>query len=500
MTTNTRPNRAHPKMGAAFIVLTVLLVGVGVPVLAETDIEKKIDELEKQLEEIKASIREGSEEDRRIQALEQELAKLIEEMRGPETNASSASNQSKRGPNQLPPAGVQGAPNPLRDEKKYLTGKDLLDESFPNSIPIPGTTARFKIAGYAKLDFVQDLDFVGDRFEFELATIPVEGTPEAALDGRTTVHAKETRIGFDFRTSARNEKRNWEFPMQVFLEIDFFDDREDLSLQPRLRHAYGVVGRFLAGQTWTISADLEALAGTIDFSGGDNLYGGRVGQVRWQDRAGKNLKWAVGLEDPRSQIDNPLDLGGQDRPSLPNLAGKLRWTSERGSHVQVAGDVFQLDWQGGDTGPSDKASGFGVNLTGRWLLGKDGNNAVMGGGTIGQGSAHRVVSLSFENNDAVITPNGLDVMSHWQAYIGYSHYWTKSLNSTISTAWAELDNSNFQLDDAIHRAGSAHLNLIWFPYEKASTGFEIMWGERLNKDGAKGEAWRLQYMAKWKFP
>ncbi len=56
--------------------LTVLLVGVGVPVLAETDIEKKIEELEKLLEEIKASIREGSEEDRRIQALEQELAKL----------------------------------------------------------------------------------------------------------------------------------------------------------------------------------------------------------------------------------------------------------------------------------------------------------------------------------------------------------------------------------------------------------------------------------------
>jgi hypothetical protein len=469
-------------------------------VLAETDIEKKIEELERQLEEIKASIQKGSVADERIQALERELAKLKEEVQGQGTKAASASSQSKSAGSQLPPAGVQGAPNPLQDDHRYLTGQDLLDASFPKSIPIPGTKGRFKIAGYAKLDFIQDFDYVGDRFEFELATIPVEGTPEAALDGRTTVHAKETRISFDFRTSAVNEKQNWEFPMQVFIEIDFFDDREELALQPRLRHAYGVVGRFLAGQTWTISADLEALPGTIDFSGGDALYGNRLGQVRWQDRAGEILTWAVGLEDPRSDIGNPLGLDGQDRPSLPNLAGKARWTTKAGSHFQVAGDVFQLDWQGGDTGPSDKAIGFGLNLTGRWLLGKNGNNAVMGGGTIGEGSAHRVVVLGGAGNDAVITADGLDVMPHWQAYVGYSHYWTKSLNATISTAWAELDNSDFQPGDAIHRAGSFHLNLIWFPYKLVSTGFEIMWGERVNEDGAKGEAWRFQYMAKWKFP
>jgi hypothetical protein len=414
--------------------------------------------------------------------------------------ASSPSVPGKSRAKQVPAPGVQGAPNPMQDNRKYLTGQDLLDDSFPNSIPIPGTKARFGISGYAKLDWVQDLDYVGDRFEFELATIPVEGTPEAALNGRTTFHAKESRIGFDFRTTARNEKRDWEFPLQAFLEIDFFEDREELSRQPRLRHAYGVVGRILAGQTWTISVDLEALPGTIDFADGDALYGDRVAQVRWQDRLGKNLRWAVGMEDPKSDIGNPADLGGQDRPSLPNFAGKLRWTSEKGTHVQVAGDVFQLDWQGGDTGPSDKATGFAVNLTGRLLVGGNNNNAFVGGGTIGQGSAHRVISLEGAGNDAVITPNGLDVMSHWQAYVGYSHYWTKSFNSSISTAWTELDNSELQPGDAIHKAGSVHVNLIWFPYKLVSTGVEFMWGIRENKNGAEGTARRFQFMVKYKFP
>ena len=503
MNTRHKQRPVRVKIGAVLAVLAVFLVCFGAPVFGQTDAEKKIEELEKQLQQIKASLRDGDDVGARIEALENEFAKLKQEMAGAspaQADDSSASNQGATAEKQLPRSGMQGAPNPLQDDHRYLTGKDLLDDSFPKSIPIPGTDARFAIRGYAKLDFIQDLDYVGDRFEFELATIPVEGTPEAELDGRTTLHAKETRIAFDFRTVARNEKRNWEFPLQAFVEIDFFEDREELSRQPRLRHAYGVIGRFLAGQTWSISADLEALAGTIDFSGGDALYGDRVAQIRMQDRAGKNLRWAFGLEDPKVDIGNPLDLPGQNRPSLPNLAGKLRWTTEGGSHFQVAADVFQLDWQGGDAGPSDTEIGFGLNLTGRWLLGKDGNNAIMGGGTIGQGSAHRVVVLEGAGNDAVITPDGMDVMSHWQAYIGYSHYWTKSLNSTISTAWTELDNSEFQPGDAIHRAGSAHLNLIWFPYKLVSTGCEFMWGLRENKDGAEGTARRVQCMMKFKFP
>jgi hypothetical protein len=281
---------------AALIVLTVLLVSWGSPVFGQTDYDDKIEDLEKALEEIKASIRQGEDVGARVEALEEELAKLKEDIAEGEPSGEEAEDQvaAAAPADQHPPAGVQGAPNPMQDDKKYLTGQDLLDESFPNSIGIPGSQVRFRIGGYAKLDFIQDLDYVGDRYEFEIATIPVEGTPEAALDGRTTAHAKQTRLNFDFRSQAHNKKWNKDFPLQAFLEIDFFEDREDLARQPRLRHAYGVVGRFLAGQTWNISSDLEALPGTIDFSGGDALYGDRVAQIRWQDSAGESMTWAIG--------------------------------------------------------------------------------------------------------------------------------------------------------------------------------------------------------------
>ena len=399
----------------------------------------------------------------------------------------------------LPPPGVQGSPSPMLRNAEALTGKDLLDESFPGSLPLPGTDVRFRISGYAKLDFIQDLDYVGDRFEFLTATIPVAGTPAAALGGLTNLHAKESRIGFDFRSVARNEAHNWEFPLQVLLEFDFFDDRESFKMQPRLRLAYGVIGRLLAGQSWGITTDVSALTGTVDFGAGDALYGGRAAQVRWEDKIGGSLKWAVGVEDPQNSIGNPEGLAGENRSSLPNFAGKLRWTGET-AHLQLGGDVFRLEWQGGDQGPSATHVGFGASLTGRKLVGRSKHNAFTGAATVGSGSAHRVIALSVDGgNDAVITPDGLDPMRHWQIYGGYSHYWTASLNSAVSVAWAELDNSEFQPDNAMHRAGTVHANLIWFPYRLVSTGVEAMWGKRENKDGAVGTAWRLQSMIKFMY-
>jgi cell division septum initiation protein DivIVA len=501
-------------MGAAIIVAAVL-AGAGSPVHAQSDVDEQIQALQRALDQIRASTEAGDDVEARLQALQDEITKLQQQIaegqagkaspgEGTTIDSATTSQQAtisaQTSEDALPPPGVQGSPNPLRDELTPLTGKDLLDESFPNSIPIPGSKIRFRIGGYAKLDLIQDLDYVGDRYEFELATIPVEGTPEYELGGRTTLHAKETRINFDLRSVAKNEKHGWEFPLQVFVEFDFFDDRATFALQPRLRHAYGVIGRFLAGQTWSVTTDVSALAGTIDFSGGDSLYGGRVAQARWADRISDTVTWAVGVEDPVQSIGNPLGLEGQNRASLPTLAGKLRWESTGGSHVQLGADVFQLEWQGGESGPSDEEIGYGLSLSGRFLVGKNGNDALVATATIGSGAAHRVVSLSFDGgNDAVITSDGLDVMSHRQVYGGYSHYWTKSLNSTISAAWAELDNSEFQPGDAIHKAGSLHVNLIWFPYKLVSTGIEYMYGLRENKDGAKGTASRIQMMAKFKF-
>jgi hypothetical protein len=398
------------------------------------------------------------------------------------------------------PAGVQGAPNPMQMNYEQLVGQALIDDAFPNSIPLFGSKVRIKFGGYAKLDYIQDFNYIGSQWEFESATIPVEGTPEAALKGRSTLHAKESRFNFDLRTVVENEKYGWKFPLQVFIEFDFFEDNPDLFRQPRLRQAYGVIGRILAGQTWSINADLEALPGIIDFGGGDGTYGDRVAQIRWQDDIGNGFRYAVGIEEPKSSIANPDTLEGQARPTMPTFAGRLRWNFWNGSHLQIGADLFQHHWQGGETGPTFKRIGFGVNFTGRIIFDKNNKNTLVFGASTGSGVAHRILLLEFEPNDAVVGQNELELLTAGQGYVGFNHYWTKDFNSTIAAYWAHLNPSNRQADLNTRNGGTFHVNFVWFPYKYVSTGVEYIRGLHRVKDGREGTANRLQFMIRFRIP
>ncbi len=396
--------------------------------------------------------------------------------------------------------GVQGSVMPLSDNVPVLSGDDLIDKSFPNSWPLFGSNVRMKIGGYVKADFIHDFDYVGDRYEFELGSIAVEGTPERELGGITTFHAKETRINFEFRSQAK-WKSGREFPMKVFLEVDWFFDSDQFRLNTRLRQAYGVIGRLVIGRTWTTSVDLSTVPATIDFSAGDALYGGRLAQIRWQDRINEKFSYAVALEDAGGQIGNPGNIEGAFRPTLPNLAGMIQYRSKAGSSIQLGLDVFGLRWAGPSTVPNETKVGAALSVSSRILLSvTEYKDAFVWGGGIGEGLGHKIIALSWDGRaSGVVTQDELTLATSWWAFAGYNHYWSKTLNSNISTAWAGTSLSDEQPDGTIEQAGSVHVNLIWFPYPKISTGIEYMWGMRRNKSGVEGTASRIQFMAKFKF-
>ena len=398
------------------------------------------------------------------------------------------------------PPGVQGAINPLLDNRHVSTGQDLLDRTFPNSWPIYGTNIRMRIGGYVKADFIRDFDYIGDRYELELGSIAVEGTPERDLGGITTFHAKQSRINFDFRSTA-NWPNGKKFPLQVFLELDWFFDAEAFRLNTRLRHAYGVIGKVLIGRTWTTSGDLTALPGTIDFANGDALYGGRLTQIRWMDKINERFSYALALEDAGGQIDNPDTLKGAFRPLWPNIASMIKWKSAGGSSVQLGLDVFPMSWKGPSTVPNINKAGYAVTVMSRLIFEvTEYSDAFVWGAGYGEGQAHKIIALSWDGKaSGVIDDNDLRLSPAWFAYVGYSHYWSKDLNSNISTNWAGTDLSPIQSDDTIQKAGSFHVNLVWFPARMVSTGIEYMWGMRENKNGAQGTASRVQFMAKFKF-
>lgn len=402
-------------------------------------------------------------------------------------------------PDTLQP-GVQGSINPMSDNKPVLAGQELLDESFPNSMPIFGSNVRLRIGGFVKADFIRDFDYLDDRYEFELGSIAVEGSPERELGGITTFHAKESRVNFELRSKAQ-WKNGKEFPMQVFVEMDWFFDSPAMRLNTRLRLAYGVIGRLVIGQTWTTSTDLTTVPSTIDFSAGDALYGGRVAAIRWQDRINERFTYAVALEEPAGQIDNPFNLEGAFRPGMPKVAGMIKYKSQNGSSLQLGGDIFSMNWKGPATVPNVSKVGYSVALTSRITFKlTEYQDAFVWGGGYGQGLGHQIITLSWDGKaSGAVSNTDLTLSPAWWAMAGFNHYWSKSLNSNISTAWAGTTLADFQLDETMQSAGSFHVNLIWFPYPLISTGIEYMWGTRQNKDGISGNASRVQFMVKFKF-
>jgi hypothetical protein len=45
----------------------------------------------------------------------------------------------------------------------------------------------------------------------------------------------------------------------------------------------------------------------------------------------------------------------------------------------------------------------------------------------------------------------------------------------------------------IDRLQDTRVNLFWTPYRLVDVAGELLWGRRQNKDGSRGDAWRLQF-------
>jgi len=76
--------------------------------------------------------------------------------------------------------------------------------------------------------------------------------------------------------------------------------------------------------------------------------------------------------------------------------------------------------------------------------------------------------------------------------IGYTHKWTDYLRSTVSYGYVHLDNEFSQEPDAYHHTHYASLNLVWKARKRLSLGLEGLYGHKEEKDGADGDAFRIQ--------
>ncbi|TNF42875.1 MAG: hypothetical protein EP311_04420 [Cytophagales bacterium] len=384
--------------------------------------------------------------------------------------------------------------NDFRGNLIDVTGQDLVDAAFPNSIPIFGSKARIAFGGYVKLDYIQDFDGGYDRFQYEIQNVPVAGDGRPEQSGYMNMHARESRLNVDMRSITETG-----MPIQVFAEIDFYNlDRGPFNQTARLRHFYGVVGRLLFGRTWGTQSDLFAVPNTIDFAAGDALTGTRRAQVRFEDHINDMVSYAVALEMLEFPGIDGVDTLGQASQNLPLLAGRLTKKTKSGGRMMLGSSVFQLRWDGQNVIPNATTIGWGFSFSGREYFGK--RNFFRWMASYGQGWGSQIVATIGTGSSAILTPQGeLETMPALNLGAGFAFNLAENLVANLNTNWYSINPSQLRDQSKMKAGGSGHVNLIYSPYKKLNVGIEYMMLKRINGDDSSGVGRRMQMMLKYLF-
>jgi len=373
------------------------------------------------------------------------------------------------------------------------------------AIPVAAKAADVQIYGFVQVDGIYDVNSVDPDWESTLrpskipVNCPVGGTqdPGCGKDGHTLFSVRQTRFGVtgDFPTDAGELHTKFEF--------DMFGVGVDAGQTTiRLRHAYGEIGPFLAGQTNSLFMDGDVFPNTIDYWGPGGMIFFRNIQFRYTPVRTDERRFAVALESPGSAIDtgNVTNPDGWEAWNpYPDLTAQYHVNQPWG-HAQVAGIFRWLGYQNptnaGITKSSGHVLGGGVNLSGS--LKTVGRDQVLAQFAYGQGIANYFndcctdVAPNSALNDGRAVP-----LIGWLLY--YDHYWNEKWSSSVGYSAQNQDNTGGQASDAFKDGAYASGNLLFYPAKNIMTGAEVLWGQRENKNGNKGDDTRVQFSAKYNF-
>ncbi|WP_446809903.1 DcaP family trimeric outer membrane transporter [Methylomonas sp. 2BW1-5-20] len=473
---------------------------------ADEDIKTLLKTLSQQVTQLQSQVDRSNS---RIEQLEQELQHYRAEQVAAGKQAVNAAGQAVA---VAPSAAVAPANlvagNDKTKEKPAVTVGDV-----KGTFKIPGTDTSVGLGGFVKMDTLFNSvsagrDRLGDQ-QLVMSQIPVGAAGER---GQIAFHAKESRLWFKSFTPTSD----WG-DINTYLEFDFYGDPATYTYTPRLRHAYGSIGRFLAGQTWTTFLNVAALPDTLDVGGSAGAITSlRQPLVRWNQPFNwldMPMEWQLAFEAPRSRlwVDSALEASSSKsaNPNLdsayyitpnadryPDMVARLNLNPDWGN-VSLAAVGRQLRYTNGTTGYRQADWGGGVNLAGRInTLGLD-NIRFMA--HYGKGDA-RYVSTNNTFADAALDNHGaINLVDAYGGMLSYQHWWDKQWRSSVTYGFAQVDYPAYANAVLSRQVQSVHANLLWSPVSQAMLGLEYTYATRELIDGRDGVLQRVQFSAKYSF-
>ena len=264
----------------------------------------------------------------------------------------------------------------------------------------------------------------------------------------------------------------------------------------RIRHAYGQLGKFLLGQTWSLFSHINALPSVVDFAGPTGSVVVRTPQVRFSvpNLFGK-IDFAVGLEYFPPDINIPDSLFIQSFQLIPDITVRFDRSFEWGN-IQVSGILPTLS--GTENNEVVIINGWGVS--GSLVI-----NFWKGGKWYFQGVAGKAIARYFDDLggsgfDIRISPGGNYITPFSYGFYGsYEHSWTKKVYSNFTYGTTVLQTEELQNGEIYNRGHSLRMNTFWNITDGAKAGGEIIWGNRVNLNNSRGDTFRFNLLFYYDF-
>jgi len=368
--------------------------------------------------------------------------------------------------------------------------------------------SSFTIYGFAMLDAgYQFKQNDPDWFDVVRPTKLPSFSNEFAPNGNTYFGVRQSRLGIKGSTPTKYGELKTQFEFELF-----GTGAQAGQTIFRLRHAYGELGHFGAGQQNSVFMDGDVFPNTIEYWGPNGMVLFRNVQFRWMPLQGRNAV-TIALERPGASADqgrfvDRIELSGV-RPhfTVPDFTASVRFTRDWG-HFQAAGLIRRIGWT--DTVPdnvdlSGSATGAGMNLTSALKFGENttGKFAFVFGRGIENYMNDADVDVGIKSNLAAGDPRRPivgEALGMWSFITYLDHNWSKRFSSSVGYSMMDVENSNGQAGDAYHRGHYASGNLLYYPVENVMMGGEFIWGRRQNFfDGFHSDDFRIQFSFKYNF-
>lgn len=298
--------------------------------------------------------------------------------------------------------------------------------------------------------------------------------------------------------------------LKTTFEFELFGTGADAGQTTfRLRHAYGELGKWGAGQTWSPFMDIDVFPNSLEYWGPSGMVFFRNVQLRYMPIQG-DTRMTIALERPGASAD-----GGTyaDRIALqdvtanfpyPDVSAEYHQATSFG-YVEVAGILRYMEWKDQVVDAIDlsgDALGWGVNLSSNIKMGKTvlRLQAVYGEGIENyMNDAPADLAPKF-NPGSVTRPIEGELLPVLGLVAFLDINWNDRMTSTIGYSRVDIDTTDAQTDDAFESGQYALANLLFYPVKNVMFGPELQWGKRENaRDGFSSDDFRVQFSVKYNF-